>query len=257
MLTRFSTIEFTIQDRVAQLVLNRPPVNVLNIEMMEEICAGLTSLLNQSDVNALVIRAKGKVFSAGVAIEDHLGEKTEPMIHLFHKMFHLLVQIPCPSIAVVEGAALGGGCEIATFCDMTIATKNAKFGQPEINLGLFPPVSIVSFPLLTSLNRAKELLLTGETISAEKAYEWGLINRVVDPDAVESELERLLENLRNKSAAALKLTRVAIHRGLASTFAASIGEVEQLYLQQLMNTNDAQEGLQSFLDKRQPKWVHS
>lgn len=91
-MTPFKTIEFDIQDRVATLVLNRPPVNVLNIEMMEEIVAALTSLLNRNDVNALVIRAKGKVFSAGVAIEDHLGEKTEPMIHLFHKMFHLLIQ---------------------------------------------------------------------------------------------------------------------------------------------------------------------
>ncbi|MFM1654524.1 enoyl-CoA hydratase/isomerase family protein [Brevibacillus sp. B_LB10_24] len=250
----YQLISFAQRDRVAELVLKRPPVNVMNIEMMEEIADALSSVCKEENLHALVIRAEGKAFSAGVAVEDHMGEKTEPMIHLFHKMFHRLIEVPCPTIAVVEGAAIGGGCELATFCDLVIATDRAKFGQPEINLALFPPVSVVAFPWLTGLNRTMELLLTGETISAQTAYEWGLVNRVVSPDDLEAALEQLLDNLRSKSPLALRLTRKAVREAMAVSFAAAIGKVEQIYLRDLVYSDDAQEGLQSFLEKRPPVW---
>jgi cyclohexa-1,5-dienecarbonyl-CoA hydratase len=226
----------------------------MNMEMMEEIVDALSSICKEENLNALVIRAEGKAFSAGVAVEDHMGDKTEPMIHLFHKMFHRLIEIPCPTIAVVEGAAMGGGCELATFCDLVIATDQAKFGQPEINLALFPPVSVVAFPWLTGLNRTMELLLTGETISAGKAYEWGLVNRVVSPEDLEATVGQLLDNLRGKSALALRLTRKAVREAMASSFASAIGKVEQIYLRELVYSDDAQEGLHSFLEKRPPVW---
>lgn len=256
-MNRYETIRFEVQDRVAHLVLNRPPLNVMNIQMMEEIVSAFSSICKRTDLSALVIRAEGKAFSAGVSVEDHLGDKTEPMLHLFHKMFHLLIEIPCPTIAVVEAAALGGGCELATFCDMVIATDRAKFGQPEINLGLFPPVSVVAFPWITGFNRTMELLLTGDTISAQKAYEWGLINRVVPAEELEVNLQQLLNNLRSKSALALSLTRKAVREAMSTSFASSIGKVEQIYLRQLIHTEDAQEGLHSFIEKRSPVWKNS
>ncbi|KKB41272.1 enoyl-CoA hydratase/isomerase family protein [Bacillus thermotolerans] len=257
MAEQFETIQFRTEQGVAYLTLDRPPVNVLNIEMMNEISSALTSIRDNKDLHALVIRAEGKVFSAGAAVEDHMGDKAEPMLQAFHKMFHLLIEIPCPTIAVVEGAALGGGCELATFCDIVYATEKAKFGQPEINLGLFPPVSTVAFPWVTGLNRTMELLLTGETIDAQKAYEWGFVNRLVAREEVDEALEQLLGNLRSKSALALSLTRKAVRKAMASSFAASIGEVEQIYFRDLLPSNDAQEGLHSFVEKREPVWKNS
>ncbi|WP_018130300.1 enoyl-CoA hydratase/isomerase family protein [Effusibacillus pohliae] len=252
----YRTIQFSVEDRVATLSLRRSPLNVMNMEMMQEIADALSSLTKMQDVNALVIRAEGKAFFVGVAVENHLGEKVEPMIHLFHKMFHLLLKVPCPTIAVLEGPAIGGGCELATFCDIVIASESAAFGQPEINLGLFPPVSAVVFPWMTGLNRTMELLLTGDMIDARKAYEWGLVNRVVAADQVEATLAELIEKLRKKSALSLSLTRKAVRAALASSFAGAIGKVEQIYLQELIQTHDAQEGLASFLEKRQPIWAN-
>jgi enoyl-CoA hydratase/carnithine racemase len=179
------------------------------------------------------------------------------MIHVFHKMFHLLAKIPCPTVAVVEGAAIGGGCEIASFCDISIATEKSKFGQPEINLGLFPPVSVAIFPWLMGFNKTMELLLTGKIISAAEAKEYGLINKVVKEDELASTLEELLDSFRSKSRVALSYTRIAIREAMATTFAQTIGKVEQIYLNDLMKTNDAQEGLDSFLEKREPVWKHS
>ncbi|ARK28901.1 enoyl-CoA hydratase/isomerase family protein [Halalkalibacter krulwichiae] len=253
----YETINLQMNEKVAWLTLKREPVNVLNIEMMQEIVDALETLISHEQPHALVIRAEGKAFSAGVAIEDHIGDKAEPMIHVFHKMFHLLTKIPCPTVAVVEGAAIGGGCEIASFCDISIATERAKFGQPEINLGLFPPVSVAVFPLLMGLNRTMELLLTGKTISAVQAKEYGLINDVVNEEELETYLEDLLDSFRSKSRTALNITRMAIRESLATTFAQTIGKVEQIYLNDLMKTQDAQEGLDSFLDKRKPVWSHS
>jgi cyclohexa-1,5-dienecarbonyl-CoA hydratase len=253
-MNHFETIRFHMEENVATLTLARPPVNVLNIQMMEEIVTALSSIRDRQDLHALVIRAEGKAFSAGVSVEDHMGDKAEPMLHLFHKMFHLLIEVPCPTIAVVEAAALGGGCELATFCDMVIANDRAKFGQPEINLALFPPVSVVAFPWLTGFNRTMELLLTGETISAQKACEWGLVNRVVPADELEANLEQLLANLRSKSTVALQLTRKAVRAAMSTSFAQAIGTVEQIYFRDLIPTEDAQEGLHSFLEKRQPVW---
>jgi cyclohexa-1,5-dienecarbonyl-CoA hydratase len=252
----YETIHVQIENQVAWLTLKREPVNVLNIEMMNEIVDALENLMAE-EPHALVIRADGKAFSAGVAIEDHIGEKAEAMIHVFHKMFHLLAKVPCPTVAVVEGAAIGGGCEIASFCDISVATEKAKFGQPEINLGLFPPVSVAIFPWLMGFNKTMELLLTGKTLSAEKAKEYGLINEVVAEDELENYLEDLLDSFRSKSRVALNFTRMAIREAMATTFAQAIGKVEQIYINDLMKTNDAQEGLDSFLDKRKPVWKHS
>lgn len=253
----YETIHVQIENKVAWLTLSREPVNVLNIEMMNEIVDALEHLIEQEEPNALVIRSNQKVFSAGVSIEDHIGDKAEQMIHVFHKMFHLLAKVQCPTVAVVEGAAIGGGCEIASFCDISVATEKAKFGQPEINLGLFPPVSVAIFPWLMGFNKTMELLLTGKTLSALKAKEFGLINEVIREEELANYLEELLDSFRAKSRIALSFTRMAIREAMATTFAQTINKVEQIYLGDLMKTNDAQEGLNSFLEKREPVWKHS
>ncbi|MBD8006505.1 enoyl-CoA hydratase/isomerase family protein [Bacillus sp. Sa1BUA2] len=225
--------------------------------MMIGISDALLNIREAKGLHALVIRAEGKAFSAGASVEDHMGDKAEPMLHAFHKMFHLLIEIPCPTVAVVEGPALGGGCELATFCDIVYATEKAEFGQPEINLGLFPPVSVVAFPWITGLNRTMELLLTGETIDVQKAFEWGFVNRVVPSYELEGALSELLQKLKSKSALALSLTRKTIREALSVHFAEAIGKVEQVYFRDLIPSKDAQEGLSSFIEKREPIWINA
>lgn len=251
-------ITLHVEDHVAWLTLHREPMNILNIQMMKEIGQALESVLQMEDnLNAFVIQAEGKVFSAGVAVEDHVGELAEPMIHAFHKIFHLLAKISCPTIGVVEGAAIGGGCELATFCDITFVSENSKLGQPEINLGLFPPLSAAYFPWLMGYNKTMEMLLTGKNITAEEAQEIGLINKVVKPEEMKEELNNFLDNLKAKSRPALRLTKKAVRRSMATSISSTLSEVEQIYLWELMTTEDAKEGLDSFMEKREPEWVHS
>jgi cyclohexa-1,5-dienecarbonyl-CoA hydratase len=254
---QYETIRFSVEENVAFISLDHPPINIMNIQMMEEICDALTAVSKDKNLLALVIKAEGKVFSGGVSVEDHMGDLAEPMLHLFHKMFHIMSGDLCPTIAVVEGAAIGGGSELATFCDIVYATDNAKLGQPEINLGLFPPVTAVTFPTLTGFNRTMELMLTGETISAQKAYEWGLFNKVVAKEDMAEEVDKLLTNLKQKSPIALRLTRKAVREAMAESFSASISKVEQIYFRELIVSDDAQEGLHSFVEKRKPVWKNS
>ena len=140
----FKHIQTELKDGVATLTLNRPPLNVLNIEMMEEINTYFEGLMKEKSLKLLVIQAMGKAFSAGVDVGEHLGDLVYKMIEVFHKIFRLMEGLKVPSIAVVNGSALGGGCELALYCDMVIATEKAKFGQPEIQVGVFPPLLLWS-----------------------------------------------------------------------------------------------------------------
>ncbi|OLN21279.1 hypothetical protein BTO30_15845 [Domibacillus antri] len=250
----FKTIRFTIEDNVAFLVLDRPPVNIMTMEMMGELCEAIEAASRNKELHALVIKAAGKVFSGGVSVEDHMGDLAEPMIHLFHKIFHLLSGDLCPTIAIVEGAAIGGGCELVTFCDIVYASDKAKIGQPEINLGLFPPVSAVVFPYITGLNRTMELMLTGKTLNAQQAYEYGFFNKVAPAESMDTEVSELLEGLKKKSPLALRLTKKAVREAMSAGFSSSIEKVEQIYLKELIVSEDSQEGLRAFVEKRPPVW---
>lgn len=249
----FRNIRLEVEEKTATLTLCRPPLNVMNMELMQELVQAFDSLQGAKHLRALVIRAEGKAFCAGAAVEDHVGETTVPFIKLFHQVFRSLIRVPCPTIAVVEGAALGGGFELASFCDFVVASEKAKFGQPEINLAVFPPVSAVTFPGLMTRNRMMELLLTGEAISARQAYEWGLVNRLAPEDRVEEQVNALLALLHSKSASALRFTKAAVRAASADSFDEAIDRVEKVYMDNIY-TSDAQEGLHAFLEKRQPVW---
>ncbi len=149
----FKHIQTELKDGVATLTLNRPPLNVLNIEMMEEINTYFEGLMKEKSLKLLVIQAVGKAFSAGVDVGEHLGDLVCKMIEVFHKIFRLMEGLKVPSIAVVNGSALGGGCELALYCDMVIATEKAKFGQPEIQVGVFPPIAALVFPRMIGRKR--------------------------------------------------------------------------------------------------------
>ncbi len=249
-------IRLDVADGVARLVLTRPPLNILNIEMMEEVNAALERVQALPEVRVLVMAAEGKAFSAGVAVEDHLGDRVKPMLEAFHRIFHLLRALPCPTVAAVQGAALGGGSELATFCDFVIAGETATFGQPEIKVGVFPPIAAVHYPSRIGVARTLQLLLTGEVIGAKEAERIGLVDRVVPVAQLPVAVEETLAKLRDKSRAVLSLTRRAVLDAAGQPFEAALRAVETLYHAELMATEDAHEGLRAFVEKRAPVWKH-
>ena len=248
-------IRVKVEDRVARITLARPPLNVMNIAMMREISAALTESAER-EVVAIVFDAdkNSRAFSAGVAIEEHVEDTIYQMLDSFHAIFRQLEQIAKPVIALVDGAALGGGCELVAACDIVIASDRARFGQPEIKLGVFPPVAVVLLPLVIGEKRARELILTGEIIDATEASRLGLCNHVVPAAHLEGKLLEVLAKLKELSGTSLQFTRQALDRGRGRSLDAALTEQENIYLHELMKTADANEGIKSFMEKRKPVW---
>ena len=254
----FQHIKFRIDDRVARITFARPPLNVFNIAMMREMGEALNQCLPHRDLAAIVFDAApdARAFSAGVAVEEHVPDTVFQMLDSFHAVFRLLAQISRPVIALVDGPALGGGCELVAACDIVIASERARFGQPEIKLGVFPPVAAILLPRIIGEKRARELIMLGEMIDAAEALRLGLVNYVVTDAELEPKLRSVIGKLRDLSAPALAMTRTALDLGAGNKFQTVLGEVENLYLHELMKTEDAHEGVRSFMEKRKPEWRH-
>lgn len=252
----YRNIQFEIEDRVGRITLAQPPLNILSIAMMREVEHALTECMGRRDMVAVVFSAVAgsRAFSAGAAIEEHAAETIYQMLESFHQIFHTLAQMAKPSLAVVEGAALGGGCELIAGCDIVISSPAARYGQPEIKLGVFPPVAAVLLPQLIGERRARELILTGELIDAPEALRLGLISYVVPPDQLQTKTEEVLARLRKLSAPVLESTRRALDAARGRSFAEALAHVEDLYLNELMRTEDAQEGINAFMENRKPVW---
>lgn len=252
----YKTIIVKEENLIGRITFNNLPLNILNIEMMKEINDALEDFQSKN-LKVLILNANGKAFSAGVDVADHTKEKVGEMIRVFHGIFTNLYKINAPTVALVNGAALGGGCEIATFCDIIIASEKSKFGQPEIKVGVFPPVAAAIFPKLMWSKKALELIITGDVISAEEAKELGLVNHIIPVENFDEESEKLItEKLASNSAIVLQLTKRAFMEGATQNYSESIKKIENIYLNELMKTSDANEGLTAFLEKRQPIWKH-
>lgn len=256
MTREFQDIKFTIDDRVARITFARPPLNILNIVMMREIGEALNECSQTAGLAAVVFAAASdsRAFSAGVAVEEHVPETIFQMLDSFHSIFRTMTQISKPMIAVVDGPALGGGCELIAACDIVIASERARFGQPEIKLGVFPPVAAILLPRTIGEKRARELILTGEMIDAPEALRLGLVNSVTSIVELEQKTQSVLNKLRELSASSLGLTRAALELGGRHNFESALAEVEDLYLHELMKTEDANEGVRAFMEKRKPEW---
>lgn len=251
----YQFITFEAAGGLATLTINRPPFNVLDIPTMEEMNAALDAALAATDIKLLVVTgASEKAFSAGVEVADHTPDKVDRMIEVFHGIFRRLRRMPVPTLAAVNGAALGGGMEVAIACDMIVAAAGAKFGQPEIKLAVFPPVAAVLLPRLVPPARAIELLLGGDSIPAEEAQKIGLVNRVFARETFAADLKAFTDPYLALSRAALASTRKAIHEAAGKPFGAALDAAEDIYLGELMATEDAREGLNAFLEKRKPIW---
>jgi cyclohexa-1,5-dienecarbonyl-CoA hydratase len=255
-MSSYQHIRFTIEDRVGRISLARAPLNVLNIAMMREIGAAIDECSGAREMVAVVFEAapEARAFSAGVAIEEHVAETIYQMLESFHNIFRALDAMAKPVVALVDGAALGGGCELVAACDIVVASERARFGQPEIKLGVFPPVAAILLPRVIGERRARELILTGELIDAPEALRLGLVNYVVAPAELEAKAQEILARLRELSAPALELTRRALDIARGERLEEALARVESLYLNELMKTEDANEGVSAFMEKRKPVW---
>jgi cyclohexa-1,5-dienecarbonyl-CoA hydratase len=252
---KYENIIFETKEDIAFLTINRPPLNILNIPAMEEINDALNSFAGSKEVKALVISGNGeKAFSAGVDVVDHTEDKVEKMIQVFHDVFRNLSKLDQVTVAALRGLTLGGGCELAIFCDLIFAADNLKIGQPEIKLCVFPPIALLMLPRLVGLKKASELLLTGKIIEAQEAEQIGLINKVVPLASFDSELQSFIQPFKELSLVGLKYSKKGINLGLETNFLEGLDKLEKIYLEELMASEDAHEGLKAFMEKRKPLW---
>jgi len=251
----FKNILYETMDGVAKISINRPPLNILNVETLLELTMALEKARNDASIGVVLITGVGdRAFSAGVDIKDHLPEKVSSTLAVFNKVFYTLENLDKPTVAAVNGLALGGGFELAMACDMIIASENAQFGQPEVKVGAIAPVAVVLLPKLVGQKKAFELLMTGEIITATEAKQIGLVNKVVPPEKLEEAAKEFVAKLKDNSPVVLRLTRLALLQSQDLNFKNGLDKVTDIYLNLLMRTEDAVEGLKAFLEKRKPQW---
>jgi cyclohexa-1,5-dienecarbonyl-CoA hydratase len=223
--------------------------------MMEELSRALTEVESHPDVSMILLTGEGKGFSAGVDVAAHSPDKVQEMLTKFHAVIRSLVASKKVTIAAVHGNCLGGGAELAMVCDIVITTEAATWGFPEIKLGCYPPVACTALAALIGQKRAAELTLTGRCISGTNAANISLANRSVPVDSLVAAVEETVAQLFQLSPAALSMTKKAMYAWDAIHFDKGLARAEKIYLEELIKTADAQEGVQAFMEKRQPKWT--
>ena len=247
-------VRLTYEGGVATLTLDRPPLNVMNIEMMEQMNEAILELRGRTDLKVLVIRGKGKAFSAGVDVADHTRDKVTRMIQVFHRIFESIRLLDVIAVAAVDGMAFGGGFELAIGCNLVVASESARFALPEIRLGVFPPLACVVLPRAAPRRKAMEWILMGEEITAQELSAYGLVNRVVPNDRFEDELRTFVAKITSKSRPVLILAKRAQTESYYAAYEEALYKAENLYLRELMALDDAHEGIKAFMEKRAPTW---
>jgi cyclohexa-1,5-dienecarbonyl-CoA hydratase len=250
----FSTIQFHPGPRVAGIVLSRPPLNIINLEMLSEFDAAWSEV---EDLKAQVVVIQGageRAFSAGVDVADHAPDRIERVLEQFHRLILRIRRSDCVSIAAVHGHTLGGGAELAMMCDLIIAASDTQIGQPEISLGCYPPVAVAYLPGAIGFHKATELVLLGEPIDAMTAERLGIVNKVVSRASLAETVDAYVEKLLTKSSAVLALTKRAVREGAGRHFEQALDRSQELYLRDLVRTEDMVEGMNAFLEKRPPSW---
>jgi cyclohexa-1,5-dienecarbonyl-CoA hydratase len=253
-LTRFSRISFHMEPPIARIVLDNPPVNVIDIPMMDELAEALNEIETRPDIAILIVSGSQRAFSAGVDVAAHNPGKVEQMLNKFHGVIRALVGSKKVSIAAVHGICLGGGAELAMVCDLAYTSELATWGFPEIKLGCYPPVAVTALAALVGQKHAADLVLTGRSITGREAASIGLANSVVPEVDLEHVVQDAVHHLSQLSPATLAITKKAIYAWDAIHFDKGLARAEKIYLDDLMRTEDAREGINAFLEKRSPVW---
>lgn len=251
----FSRLAVDFASPVARILLRHPPLNVIDIAMMDEFAQSLAEIDAREDVSAIVVSGDGKAFSAGVDVAAHTPDKVEAMLTKFHAVIRALVATKKVTIAVVHGHCLGGGAELAMMCDMVYTTESAQWGFPEIKLGGYPPVACTALAALVGQKRAAELILTGRTIGGKEAAEIGLASRAVLDNELAAAVDECIGRLNKLSPVAMALAKKASYAWDSMHFDKGLARAERIYFEELTKTEDADEGLRAFMENREPKWT--
>ena len=248
-------VELAVTPPVARLGLHNPPLNVIDLPMMRELQQALAEIEARSDISVVLFEGDTCAFSAGVDVKAHVPEHVHEMLTSFHAVIRAIVASRKITIAAVQGACLGGGAELAAVCDMVYTARDATWGFPEIKLGCYPPVAAVALPALVGQKRAAELILTGRQISGDEAVAIGLANRSAHANELAAVVDETVSQLQAMSPAALALAKKSIYAWDAIHFDKGLARAERIYLEELIATEDACEGIAAFLEKRSPKWT--
>jgi cyclohexa-1,5-dienecarbonyl-CoA hydratase len=252
--TTMTRLAVELQPPVARVRLQNPPLNVIDIPMMEELVSALTDIESRSDLTVIVFSGSQKAFSVGVDVAAHTPDKVEEMLGKFHAVIRALIATRKITIAVVHGHCLGGGAELAMVCDLVYSSELATWGFPEIKLGCFPPVAATALAALIGQKHASDLILTGRSITGKDAAAIGLANEVLAEIDLERTVQETVEPLSQLSPAALAVAKKAIYAWDSIHFDKGLARAEKIYFEELMKTEDAHEGINAFMQKRAPQW---
>jgi cyclohexa-1,5-dienecarbonyl-CoA hydratase len=250
----YTRLSLDLRPPVARVSLRNPPLNVIDIAMIDELSHVLAKIEGTSDILAIVLNGLGKAFSVGVDVGAHTPDRVHGMLEKFHGVIRALVNSKKVTIAAVHGHCLGGAAEMALVCDMVYTEDSASWGFPEIRLACYPPVAATALAALVGQKRAADLILTGRTISGSEAASIGLANRAVPKEQLDTAVQESLAHLTKLSAAALSVTKKAMYAWDSMHFDKGLARAEKTYFEELMKMEDAQEGINAFLQKRDPRW---
>jgi cyclohexa-1,5-dienecarbonyl-CoA hydratase len=243
--------------RAATLWLERPPLNVLDLAALQALDGELARLAGEPGLDVLVVRGAGeRAFSAGVAIQDHVGDRIPLALGAFHSAVRRLRELPAIAVAAVHGHCLGGGLELALACDLVVASDDSRFSLPEIQLACYPPVAAALLPRLLGRQRAMDLLLTARGFDAGEAERLGMLSRRAPAGGLGPAVAELVAALLGQSGIALRLAKRAVVAGEPLPFPEALAAAERLYLEELAGTADMNEGIAAFLARRAPVWQH-
>jgi len=251
--TNLTRIALDVQEPVARLTLHKPPLNIIDIPMMEELAGALDAIESNPRIAVVVISGSTN-FSVGVDIAAHIPAKIQEMLSKFHGVIMRLVASKKVTVAAVLRHCLGGGAELAMVCDLVYTSDSAIWGFPEIKLGCYPPVAATALAALVGQKHASDLILTGRTINGREAASMGLANLAVPNDELDITVGQALDHLLTLSPAALAVTKKAIYAWDSIHFDKGLARAEKIYFEELTKTEDAQEGIRAFLEKRNPQW---
>jgi cyclohexa-1,5-dienecarbonyl-CoA hydratase len=252
--SQFQSVKFTIDKNVARITLARPEHNLLNEGMLREIADAILTAGESEAAKLIVMDSACKVFSGGIDIGEYTSERVFQMLDAFHSAFSAMLDVGKPVICVVNGPAIGGGTELALFGDLVVATPKARFAQPEITIGVFPPLASTILPYLVGPKVALEIILTGEPINAERALELGLVNRLVPEAELEKTVNELMSRITAHSGPVLSMAKKAILGGMGLSMRDGLKQSMDIFLNQLYKLEDSQEGLRALVEKRKPNW---
>lgn len=245
-------IKVVKNERVVNLILDAPPVNVLDAALLDDLTERLSSCAADDGLCAVLLRGEGRCFSAGASVEEHKVDQAPTMLASLLDACTAVADLPVPVVALVHGSCLGGALELVSFCDFVVADPSAKFGVPEITLAFFPPIASIQLPRLAGLQNAAFLALTGDSVGAEQAAAMGLVQKVV-PREQWGDIEARFNTL---SAPVLRLAKKALRNGAGGYDRLALEAMNTLFLEELYDIEDVSEGIASFEQRRKPEWRH-